>query len=61
MLVHKAQASGLMVHFGAKKMELVLDDNLFWPKRRRDLEKHVLHCVTCHRVSANENVRISMH
>jgi len=49
LLVQEAHAGGLMGHFGAKKTEQVLVDHFFWPKMRRDVERHVLHCETCHK------------
>jgi hypothetical protein len=38
-----------MGHFGAKKTEQVLADHFFWPKMRRDVERHVLQCESCHK------------
>ena len=51
LLVQKAHAGGLMGHFGAKKIEQVLADHFFWPKMRRDVERHVLLCETCTKLS----------
>jgi len=55
MLLQEAHAGGLMGHFGAKKTEQVLADHFFWPKLRRDVERYVLHCVTCHKVKSRLN------
>ena len=44
-----------MGHFGAKKTEQVLADQFFWPKMRRDVERHVLRCVTCHKAKSRLN------
>ena len=44
-----------MGHFGAKKMEQVLADHFFWPKMRRDVERYVLRCVTCHKAKSHWN------
>ena len=41
-----------MGHFGAKKIEQVLADHFFWPKMRRDVERHVLRCITCHKAKS---------
>ena len=41
-----------MGHFGVKKMEQVLADHFFWPKMRRDVERHVLRCETCHKAKS---------
>ncbi|WVZ84898.1 hypothetical protein U9M48_031868 [Paspalum notatum var. saurae] len=53
--IKKAHARGLIGHFGAKKTEQVLADHFFWPKMRRDVERHVLHCVTCHKAKSRLN------
>ena len=44
-----------MGHFGAKKTEQVLADHFFWPKMRRDAERHVLRCATCHKAKSRLN------
>jgi hypothetical protein len=44
-----------MGHFGATKTEQVLADHLFWPKMRRDVEKYMLRCVTCHKAKSRLN------
>ena len=44
-----------MGHFGAKKTEQVLADHFFWPKMRRDVERHVLHCAICHKAKSRLN------
>jgi hypothetical protein len=44
-----------MGHFGTKKTEQVLADHFFWPKMRRDVERHVLRCVTCHKAKSRSN------
>ena len=55
MLVQEAHAGGLMGHFGAKKIEQVLADHFFWPKMRRDVERHVLLYETCHKAKSCSN------
>ena len=55
LLVQEAHAGGLMGHFGAKKTEQVLTDHFFWPKMRRDVERHVLRCETCHKAKSRLN------
>ena len=55
LLVQEAHAGGLMGHFGAKKTEQVLTDHLFWPKMRRDVERHVLRCESCHKAKSRVN------
>jgi len=55
MLLQEAHAGGLMGHFGAKKMEQVLAKHFFWPKMRRDVERHVLRCETCHKAKSRLN------
>ena len=44
-----------MGHFGAKKTEQVLADHFFWPKMRRDEERHVLRYTTCHKAKSRLN------
>jgi hypothetical protein len=44
-----------MGHFGAKKTEQVLADHFFWPKMRRDVERHVLRCESCHKAKSRLN------
>jgi len=52
LLVQEAHAGGLMGHFGAKKTEQVFADHFFWPKMRRDVERHVLRCESCHKAKS---------
>jgi hypothetical protein len=52
LLLQEAHAEGLMGHFGAKKTEQVLADHFFWPKMRRNVERYVLHCVTCQKAKS---------
>jgi hypothetical protein len=52
LLVQEAHAGGLVGHFGAKKIEQVLANNFFWPKMRRDVEKHVLCYETYHKAKS---------
>ena len=42
----------LMGHSGAKETEQVLVDHFFWPKMRRDVERHVLHCESYHKAKS---------
>jgi len=44
-----------MGHFGAKKTEQVLADHFFWPKMRRDMERHVLRCESSHKAKSRLN------
>jgi hypothetical protein len=53
--LQEAHSRGLLGHFGAKKIEQVLADHLFWPKLRRDVERYVLRCVTCHKAMSRLN------
>ncbi|WVZ97655.1 hypothetical protein U9M48_043171 [Paspalum notatum var. saurae] len=55
LYLDEAHASGLMGHFGAKKTEQVLVDHFIWPKLQRDVERYVLHCVTCHKAKSRLN------
>ena len=44
-----------MGHFGAKKIENVLTNHFFWPKMRRDVERSVQRCKTCHIAKSHLN------
>ena len=55
MLLQEGHAGGLMGHFGANKTEQVLADHFFWPKMRRDEERHVLRYTTCHKAKSRLN------
>jgi hypothetical protein len=55
LLLQEAHAGGLMGHFGAKKIEQVLTDHFFYPKMRRDVERNVLRCLTCHKAKSRLN------
>ncbi|KAL4318375.1 hypothetical protein GQ457_18G009610 [Hibiscus cannabinus] len=47
VLIREAHEGGLMGHFGVTKTLHVLKEHLFWPKMRRDVERHCERCVTC--------------
>ena len=53
--MQEAHAGGLMGHFGPKKTDQVLANHFFCPKMRRDMEKHVLCCETCHKAKSHLN------
>jgi hypothetical protein len=55
MLLQEAHSGGLMGHFGAKKTEQVLVNHFFWPKMRRDVERYVQRCTTCHKAKSRLN------
>ena len=55
LLLQEAHAGGLMGHFDAKKTEQILADHFFWPKMRRDVERHVLRCESCHKAKSRLN------
>jgi len=44
-----------MGHFGVKKIEDILADHFFWPKMRRDVERFVSRCTTCHKAKSRLN------
>jgi hypothetical protein len=46
------EAHGLMGHFGAKKMEVVLSTHFFWPHLRRDVELFVARCTMCQKTKS---------
>jgi hypothetical protein len=55
MLLQEAHSGGLMGHFGAKKTEQVLVNHFFWPKMRRDVERYIQRCTTCHKAKSRLN------
>jgi hypothetical protein len=55
LLLQEAHAGGLMGHYGAKKTKQVLADHFFWPNMRRDVERYMLHYVTCHKAKSRLN------
>jgi hypothetical protein len=52
LLLHKAHTGGLMGHFGRDKTFEMLVDHFYWPKMRRDVERLVGRCVTCHKAKS---------
>jgi hypothetical protein len=52
LLLQEAHAGGLMGHFGWKKTYELLADHFYWPKMRRDVERLVQRCVTCHKAKS---------
>ena len=44
-----------MGHFGRKKIYLLLSDRFYWPKMRRDVERLVQRCTTCHKAKSKLN------
>jgi hypothetical protein len=44
-----------MGHFERDKTYEMLADNFYWPKMRRDVERLVQRCVTCHKAKSKLN------
>ena len=55
LLLQESHAGGLMGHFGWKKTYELLADHFYWPKMRRDVERLVQRCVTCHKAKSKLN------
>jgi hypothetical protein len=55
LLLQEAHGGGLMGHFGAKKMEVVLCTHFFWSYLRRDVERFVARCTTCQKAKSRLN------
>jgi hypothetical protein len=55
LLLQEAHGGGLMCHFGAKKMEVVLCTHFIWPHLRRDVEHFVTRCTTCQKAKSRLN------
>jgi hypothetical protein len=48
LLLQESHAGGLMGHFGREKTLLMLADRFYWPKMRRDVDRFIRRCITCH-------------
>ena len=55
LLLQESHAGGLMGHFGWKKTYELLANHFYWPKMRRDTERLVQRCVTCHKAKSKLN------
>ena len=55
LLLQESHAGGLMGHFGWKKTYELLADHFYCPKMRRDVERLVQRCVTCHKAKSKLN------
>ncbi|KAK8619587.1 hypothetical protein V6N13_135869 [Hibiscus sabdariffa] len=52
LLLKKARGGGLMGHFGVAKTLSMLQEHLYWPKMRRDVERLCEHCITCRKAKS---------
>jgi hypothetical protein len=57
LLLQEAHEGGLMGHFGRHKTYEMLADHFYWPKMRRDVERLVQRCITCHKAKSKLNPR----
>ena len=55
LLLQESHMGGLMGHFGREKTYLLLSDHFYWPKMRRDVERLVQRCTTCHKAKSKLN------
>ena len=55
LLLQESHMGGLMGHFGRDKTYLLLSDHFYWPKMRRDVERFVQRCTTCHKAKSKLN------
>src|SRR6266540_1625101 len=44
-----------MGYFGREKTYMLLSEIFYWPKMRRDIEKYVQRCITCHKAKSKLN------
>ena len=44
-----------MGYFGREKTYMLLSDHFYWPKMRRDVERFVQQCTTCHNSKSKLN------
>ena len=47
LLIKEAHGGGLMGHFGVSKTLSMLQEQLYWPKMKRDVERLCERCITC--------------
>lgn len=47
LLVKESHSGGLMGHFGIAKTLSILQEHLYWPNMRRDVEREVARCIQC--------------
>ncbi|XP_071917061.1 uncharacterized protein [Coffea arabica] len=52
LLVREAYGGGLMGHFGVAKTLSILQEHFYWPRMKRDVERHTQRCVTCHQAKS---------
>ena len=55
LLLQESHMGGLMGHFGREKTYSLLSDHFYWPKMRRDVERFVQRCTTCHKAKSKLN------
>ena len=55
LLLQESHAGGLMGHFDWKKTYELLAYHFYWPRMRRDVERLVQLCVTCHKAKSKLN------
>jgi hypothetical protein len=55
LLLQETHAGGFMGHFGWKKTYDMLADHFYRPKMRRDVERFVQRCITCHKAKSKLN------
>ncbi|CAM8877881.1 unnamed protein product [Rhodiola kirilowii] len=55
LLLQESHAGGLMGHFGQEKTYEMLADHFYWPKMRKDVERFVQRCITCHKAKSKLN------
>ncbi|XP_071914045.1 uncharacterized protein [Coffea arabica] len=48
----EAHGGGLMGHFGVAKTLSILQEHFYWPRMKRDVERHTQRCVTCHQAKS---------
>ena len=55
LLVREAHSGGLMGHFGIVKILTMLEEHFYWSHMRRDIERMVGRCATCHKAKSKTN------
>ena len=55
LLIREAHSGGLIGHFGIVKTSTMFQEHFYWPHMRRDVERMVGRCATCHKAKSKTN------
>ena len=55
LLVKESHSGGLMGHFEVAKTLSILQEHLYWPNMKKDVEREVARCIQCLRAKSKVN------